>query len=163
MANGVNKVILIGNLGADPEVKYMPNGEAVVNMTVATGESWKDKNTGEKVEKTEWHRIVAFRRLAEIISEYLQKGSKVYVEGKLQTRKWQDKEGKDNWTTEIIANEMRMLDSRPSEQSQNRSNHGTASQQSAPSQADPEPAAGSPNNDFADDTTFLYHEYGSVI
>ncbi len=150
MANGVNKVILIGNLGADPEVKYMPNGEAVVNMTVATGESWKDKNTGEKVEKTEWHRIVAFRRLAEIISEYLQKGSKVYVEGKLQTRKWQDKEGKDNWTTEIIANEMRMLDSRPSEQSQNRSNHGTASQQQ---QAAPEQSVG-PNNDFDEDIPF---------
>ena len=110
MARGVNKVILIGNLGQDPEVKYMPNGNAVANITVATSESWKDKNTGEQVDKTEWHRVVFFRRLAEIVGEYLKKGSKVYIEGKLQTRKWQDKNGKDNWTTEIIASEMQMLD-----------------------------------------------------
>ena len=93
MARGINKVILIGNLGNDPEVKYMPNGEAVANVSVATSDTWKDKNTGEQVERTEWHRVVFFRRLAEIVGEYLKKGSKVYIEGKLQTRKWQDQSG----------------------------------------------------------------------
>ena len=112
MARGVNKVILIGNLGQDPEVKYMPSGGAVTNVTVATSESWKDKNTGEQKENTEWHRVVFFRRLAEIAGEYLKKGSKVYIEGKLQTRKWQDQSGNDRYTTEIVANEMQMLDSR---------------------------------------------------
>ncbi|MDH5325204.1 MAG: single-stranded DNA-binding protein [Gammaproteobacteria bacterium] len=111
MARGINKVILIGNLGNDPEVKYMPSGEAVTNISVATSESWKDKN-GEQVERTEWHRVVFFRRLAEIAGEYLKKGSKVYIEGKLQTRKWQDQSGQDRYTTEIVANEMQMLDSR---------------------------------------------------
>lgn len=114
MARGVNKVILIGNLGRDPEVRYMPNGQAVANVTIATSESWKDKNTGEQQEKTEWHRVVFFRRLAEIAGEYLKKGSKVYIEGKLQTRKWQDNQGQDRYTTEILANEMQMLDSRGS-------------------------------------------------
>ena len=112
MARGVNKVILIGNLGKDPEVRYSPNGGAVANVTIATSESWKDKNTGEQVDKTEWHRVVFFRRLAEIVGEYLKKGSKVYIEGKLQTRKWQDKDGNDRYTTEVVANEMQMLDSR---------------------------------------------------
>jgi len=112
MARGVNKVILIGNLGRDPEIRYMPNGQAVANITIATSESWKDKNTGEQQEKTEWHRVVFFRRLAEIAGEYLKKGSKVYIEGKLQTRKWQDNQGQDRYTTEILANEMQMLDSR---------------------------------------------------
>ncbi len=112
MARGVNKVILIGNLGADPEVKYMPNGGAVANVTIATSESWKDKNTGETQEKTEWHRVVFFRRIAEVVGEYLKKGSKVYIEGKLQTRKWQDQSGADRYTTEIVANEMQMLDAR---------------------------------------------------
>jgi len=112
MARGVNKVILIGNLGKDPEVRYSPNGGAIANITLATSESWKDKNTGEQVDKTEWHRIVFFRRLAEVVGEYLKKGSKVYIEGKLQTRKWQDKDGQDRYTTEIVANEMQMLDSR---------------------------------------------------
>jgi len=112
MARGINKVILIGNLGQDPEVKYMPNGGAVTNVTVATSETWKDKNTGEQKENTEWHRVVFFRRLAEIAGEYLKKGSKVYIEGRLQTRKWQDQSGNDRYTTEIIANEMQMLDSR---------------------------------------------------
>lgn len=114
MARGINKVILVGNLGKDPEVRYMANGQAVANVTIATSESWKDKNTGEQQEKTEWHRVVFFRRLAEIAGEYLKKGSKVYVEGKLQTRKWQDNQGQDRYTTEIIANEMQMLDSRGS-------------------------------------------------
>ena len=112
MARGINKVILIGNLGKDPEVRYSPNGGAIANISLATTESWKDKNTGEQVDKTEWHRVVFFRRLAEIAGEYLKKGSKVYIEGKLQTRKWQDQNGQDRYTTEIVANEMQMLDSR---------------------------------------------------
>lgn len=112
MARGVNKVILVGNLGRDPEIRYSANGQAIANVNIATSESWKDKNTGEKQEKTEWHRIVFFGRLAEIAGEYLKKGSQIYVEGRLQTRKWQDKEGKDRYTTEIVANEMQMLGSR---------------------------------------------------
>lgn len=112
MARGVNKVILVGNLGRDPEVKYTASGAAVVNITVATSESWNDKQTNERVEKTEWHRVVAFQRLAEIMGEYLRKGSQVYIEGKLQTRKWQDQNGQDRYTTEIVANEMQMLGSR---------------------------------------------------
>ena len=152
MARGVNKVILIGNLGQDPEVKYMPNGNAVANITVATSESWKDKNTGEQVDKTEWHRVVFFRRLAEIVGEYLKKGSKVYIEGKLQTRKWQDKNGKDNWTTEIIASEMQMLDSRGGGSSDFNQAPSAAPSQSSPSQAAPAPAPA--NNDFDDDIPF---------
>ena len=110
MSRGVNKVILIGNLGADPEVRYTPSNDAVCNFTLATSESWKDKNTGQQKEQTEWHRVVIFRRLGEIAGEYLKKGSKVYIEGKLKTRKWQDKDGQDRYTTEIVANEMQMLD-----------------------------------------------------
>ena len=112
MSRGVNKVILVGNLGKDPEVRYMPNGNAVANITLATSESWKDKTSGEQQEKTEWHRVVMFRRLGEIAGEYLKKGSQVYIEGKLQTRKWQDKDGNDRYTTEIVADEMQMLGSR---------------------------------------------------
>jgi single-strand DNA-binding protein len=112
MARGLNKVILIGNLGRDPEVRYSSGGNAIANFSIATSERWKDKNTGDPVEKTEWHRVVAFNRLGEICGEYLKKGSQVYVEGKLQTRKWQDKEGQDRYTTEIVAGEMQMLDSR---------------------------------------------------
>jgi single-strand DNA-binding protein len=113
MARGsVNKVIIIGNLGQDPEVRYMPNGNAVANITVATSETWKDRNTGENQERTEWHRVVLFRRLAEIAGEYLKKGAKVYLEGKLQTRKWQDQSGQDRYTTEIVADQLQMLDSR---------------------------------------------------
>jgi single-strand DNA-binding protein len=109
MARGINKVILVGNLGKDPETRYMPSGSAVTNLTLATSESWKDKQTGEAQERTEWHKIAMFGRLAEIAAEYLRKGSQVYIEGKLRTRKWQDKEGKDRWTTEIVADEMQML------------------------------------------------------
>ncbi len=113
MARGVNKVILIGNLGADPDVRYMPNGSAVANVTIATSTVWRDKQSGELVERTEWHRVVFFSRLAEIVGEYLRKGSKIYIEGSLRTRKWQDKTtGVDRFTTEIVANEMQMLDSR---------------------------------------------------
>ncbi len=112
MARGVNKVILIGNLGKDPEIRYAPNGSAVANITLATYESWKDKTSGEKQEKTEWHRVVFFGRLAEIAGEYLKKGAQIYVEGRLQTRKWQDKDGKERYTTEVVAGEMQMLGSR---------------------------------------------------
>ena len=118
MARGINKVILIGNLGTDPEVRYMPQGGAVANLTVATSESWTDKATNEKKEQTEWHRVVIYQRLAEIAGEYLRKGSKVYIEGKLKTRKWQDKDGVERYTTEIIANELQMLDGRGEGQQQ---------------------------------------------
>jgi len=111
----VNKAILVGNLGADPETRYMPNGDAVANIRLATTESWKDKATGEKREITEWHRVVFYRKLAEIVGQYLKKGSAVYVEGRIRTRKWQDKEGQDRYTTEIEANEMQMLGGRQSE------------------------------------------------
>ena len=109
---GINKVILIGNLGGDPELRHTPGGSAVTNLTIATADSWKDKE-GVKQDRTEWHRVVLFSRLAEIASEYLKKGAKIYIEGRLQTRKWQDKEGLDRYTTEIIGNELQMLDSRP--------------------------------------------------
>ncbi|WP_432696840.1 single-stranded DNA-binding protein [Marinobacterium sp. YM272] len=115
MARGINKVILVGNLGGDPEVRYMPSGNAVTNVTVATSESWKDKQSGQQQERTEWHRVVFFNRLAEIAGEYLRKGSKVYVEGSLRTRKWQGQDGQDRYTTEIVASEMQMLDSRGGE------------------------------------------------
>lgn len=116
MARGINKVILIGNLGNDPEVKYLPSGGAVANFTVATSESWTDKATQQKKEETEWHKIVIYQRLAEIAGEYLRKGSKVYLEGKLKTRKWQDKDGVERYTTEIVANELQMLDGKQADQ-----------------------------------------------
>lgn len=112
MARGINKVILIGNLGQDPETRYMPSGGAVTNLRVATNESWKDKQTGEQKDRTEWHNVAMFNRLAEIAAEYLRKGSQVYIEGKLRTRKWQDRDGNDRYTTEIIADEMQMLGGR---------------------------------------------------
>lgn len=109
-SRGINKVILIGNCGADPEVRYTQNSVAIANLSVATSETWKDKQSGEQREQTEWHRVVCYKRLAEIAGEYLRKGSKVYIEGRLQTRKWQGQDGKDNYTTEIVCNEMQMLD-----------------------------------------------------
>lgn len=112
MARGINKAIIVGNLGRDPEVRYSANGAAITNITVATSDVWKDKNTGENQERTEWHRIVFFGRLAEIAGEYLKKGSQVYIEGRIQTRKWQDQSGQDRYTTEIVANEMQMLGGR---------------------------------------------------
>ncbi|EAS47018.1 Single-strand binding protein (SSB) (Helix-destabilizing protein) [gamma proteobacterium HTCC2207] len=112
MARGINKVIIVGNCGQDPETRYLPSGGAVTNMSLATSESWKDKNTGEQQERTEWHKVVFFNRLGEIAGEYLKKGSKVYVEGSLRTRKWQGQDGSDRYTTEIVASEMQMLDSR---------------------------------------------------
>lgn len=109
---GINKVIILGNLGNDPETRYMPNGNAVTNISIATSESWKDKQSGQMQDRTEWHRVVFFNRLAEVAGEYLRKGSKVYVEGSLRTRKWQDQSGNDRYTTEIVASDMQMLDSR---------------------------------------------------
>jgi len=150
-SRGVNKVILIGNLGQDPEVRYMPNGGAVCNITVATSESWKDKNTGENQEKTEWHRVVMFRRLAEIAGEYLKKGSKVFIEGKLQTRKWQDQQGQDRYTTEIIADNMQMLDSRGG----GSADFAPGQQRQAPqSQPQGQPQGGPPDTGFEDDIPF---------
>lgn len=115
-SRGINKVILIGVLGKDPEVRYMPNGGAVANFSVATSETWKDKATGEAKEATEWHKITAYNKLAEICGEYLRKGSKVYLQGKLKTRKWQDQQGQDRYTTEILVDEMQMLDGKPAQQ-----------------------------------------------
>ncbi|MGB5474451.1 MAG: single-stranded DNA-binding protein [Gammaproteobacteria bacterium] len=146
MARGINKVILVGNLGKDPEVRYMPNGNAVANITLATTESWKDKQTGEAQEKTEWHRIVLFRRLGEIAGEYLKKGSQVYIEGKLQTRKWQDNAGNDRYTTEIVANEMQMLGGR--------GGGGSAGFASSDSNESRAPAVAEGPADFDDDIPF---------
>ena len=109
MARGINKVILVGNLGADPETKYMPSGDAITNLRIATSDTWTDKNSGQKQERTEWHRVVMFKKLAEIAAEYLRKGSQVYIEGRLRTRKWQDKQGQDRYSTEIVADQMQML------------------------------------------------------
>lgn len=108
----VNKVILVGNLGRDPEIRYSPNGGAICNVSIATTRQWKDKSSGERREETDWHRIVMFNRLAEIAGEYLKKGRSIYIEGRLQTRKWQDKDGKDQWTTEVVADQMQMLGGR---------------------------------------------------
>lgn len=112
MARGINKVILVGNVGIDPDIRYMPNGNAATTLSVATSESWKDKQTGEKQERTEWHRVVCFNRLGEIAGEYVKKGSKLYVEGSLRTRKWQDPQGQERYTTEIIASDIQMLDTK---------------------------------------------------
>lgn len=114
MARGINKVILIGHVGVDPDVRYMPSGGAATTLSIATNESWKDKQTGERQERTEWHRVVFFNRLGEIAGEYVKKGSKVYVEGSLRTRKWQDQQGIDRYTTEVIATELQMLDAKGS-------------------------------------------------
>jgi len=150
-SRGVNKVILIGNLGQDPEVRYMPNGGAVCNISVATSEAWKDKNSGEDQEKTEWHRVVMFRRLAEIAGEYLKKGSKVYLEGKLQTRKWQDQQGQDRYTTEIVADQMQMLDSRGGSADFAPSQSNQPSQSATRSAPEPERSS---NTGFEDDIPF---------
>jgi len=146
MARGVNKVILIGNLGADPDVKYMPSGDAVANVSVATTESWRDKDSGEQQERTEWHRVVFFRRLAEVVGEYLTKGSQVYVEGRLQTRKWQDRDGNDRYTTEIRADQMQMLGSR--------GGGGGGAGSGSRSKPAPAPEPGRPEPEFDDDIPF---------
>jgi len=147
--NGINKVILIGTLGKDPETRYMPSGGAVTSFSIATNESWKDKQTGEKVEKCEWHNITTFNKLAEICGEYLAKGSQVYIEGKLTTEKWQDKQGNDRYTTKIIANQMQMLGGKPNDQGQRQQ----PQQQSQPAQQSPQNNA--PVDDgFDDDIPF---------
>lgn len=146
----INKVILVGNLGADPETRYMPNGDAVANIRLATTESWKDKDSGEKKEITEWHRVVFYRKLAEIVGQYLKKGSAVYIEGRIRTRKWQDKEGQERYTTEIEANEMQMLGGKPSGES-------------APSEKPQRNAQGAPKasiEDMDSDIPFLAHGSG---
>ncbi len=148
MSRGVNKVIILGFLGKDPEIRYMPNGKAVANFSIATNEGWTDKQTGDKQERTEWHNIVAFEKLAEIIQQYVFKGSQVYIEGSLRTRKWQDKEGKDRYTTEIVCREMQMLGGKseggerrePRQQTQAGANAGTT--------------AGNVENEFDDDIPF---------
>ena len=152
MARGVNKVILIGNLGNDPEIRYTAGGAAVANISLATAESWKDKESGEKQERTEWHRVVFFGRLAEIVGEYLRKGSQVYVEGRLQTRKWQDKkDGTDRYSTEIVASDMQMLGGR-SGGSANFDSPPPAQKEAGTPGA--EPASAAPENDFDDDIPF---------
>jgi single-strand DNA-binding protein len=148
-SRGVNKVILIGNLGAEPDVRFTPGGVAVANVRIATSESWRDKQSGELTERTEWHRLVFFGRLAEVVKDYVHKGSKIYVEGRLQTRKWQGQDGQDRYTTEIVCNEMQMLDGRgeggggggreprePREQRESRSQDSRREQQSMPDMAD---------------------------
>ena len=150
MARGINNATLIGNLGADPEIRYTTNGSAGANVRLATAESWRDKETGEQQERTEWHRVVFFGRLAEIVEQYLRKGSQVYVEGRIQTRKWQDSDGNDRYTTEIVANEMQMLG-------------GRGAGGGAPAKSDDAPASASspapgqseqPTDDFDDDNPF---------
>lgn len=162
MARGVNKVILIGNLGNDPEVKSMPNGNAVTNISVATSDSWKDKQTGETRERTEWHRVVFFGRLAEIAGQYLRKGSKVYIEGSLRTRKWQDQSGQDRYTTEVVVDingQMQMLDGRGDTQGGGYQDYAQsaprpAASQPAPAGAQAQPAPAGNYDDFDDDIPF---------
>ena len=158
MARGINKVILVGNLGADPDTRYMPSGKAVTNIRVATSESWKDKQTGDMQERTEWHSIVMYDKLGEIAAEYLRKGSQVYIEGKLRTRKWQDKEGKDRWTTEIVADEMNMLGGKGGGASAGASAPGSAAASGSSSGSGSGRAAvndsGAPPGDFDDDIPF---------
>ena len=145
-SKGINKVILIGNLGADPEVRYTQSGDAIANLSIATSETWKDKQTGQTQERTEWHRVVMFGRLAEITGEYLSKGRQVYIEGSLRTRKWQDQNGQDRYTTEIVAREMQMLGGRG----------GDSTPATPQSQPATKPAASTPQNldDFDDDIPF---------
>ncbi len=147
MSRGINKVILVGHLGADPDTRYMPSGSAVTNIRLATTEAWKDKTSGDQQERTEWHNVAFFGRLAEIAAEYLRKGSQVYVEGRLRTRKWQDKQGNDRWSTEVIASEMQMLGGRSS----------AAASAPAMAQRTPSPVAqagAAPSQDFDDDIPF---------
>lgn len=147
----VNKVILVGNLGKDPEVRYMPSGEAVTNITVATSDTWKDKNSGEKKEATEWHRVVFFRKLAEIAGQYLKKGSQVYIEGSLKTRKWQGQDGQDRYTTEIVADTMQMLGRREGGGSPD---YDRGERAPAPAVKPAPQAAGGSIADFEDDIPF---------
>lgn len=164
MSRGINKVILVGNLGQDPEVRYTPGGSAVANVSIATTFSWKDRQTGEQQERTEWHRVVFFSRLAEVVGEYLRKGSQVYVEGRLQTRKWQDQSGQDRWSTEVVAEDMQMLGGRSGQGAgQGPGNYyGSSAPSDAPAQAPsqpsapktPSPPSGVDAGDFDDDIPF---------
>ena len=159
MARGVNKVIIVGNCGQDPETRFMPSGGAVTNLSIATSESWKDKTSGEPQERTEWHRVVFFNRLAEIAGEYVKKGSKLYVEGSLRTRKWQGQDGQDRYTTEIVASEMQMLDSRGGQGGYD-APQGSSGQNSAPKSSDqapqqtPQQAPQQQSGPFDDDIPF---------
>jgi single-strand DNA-binding protein len=150
MARGVNKAIIVGTLGQDPEIRYTSNGGAVANISVATNETWKDKSTGEAQERTEWHRIVMFGKLAEIAQQYLKKGSQAYFEGRIQTRKWQDQSGNDRYSTEIVANEMQMLGGRSGGSGGAPMESGAQSQ----SQSRPAPAETAPMDDGFDDIPF---------
>jgi single-strand DNA-binding protein len=152
MARGVNKVILIGNLGADPETRFLPSGGAVTNVNLATGEAWKDKQTGQMQERTEWHRVIFFNKLGEVAGEYLKKGSKVYVEGSIRTRKWQGQDGQDRYTTEIVASEMQMLDGRGDGQPSK--NGGMQASQSYQQNQAPAHGGNEPPDDFSDDIPF---------
>ncbi|OGT26898.1 MAG: single-stranded DNA-binding protein [Gammaproteobacteria bacterium RIFCSPLOWO2_02_FULL_42_14] len=153
MARGINKVILIGNLGANPEVRYTPNGNAVVSLSIATSSGWKDKQTGEMQERTEWHRLVFFNRLAEIVNEYLRKGSKIYIEGSLRTRKWIDKNNVEKYTTEIVVNEMQMLDGRGSSGAGS-DEHATAQPATTTAAAESSSSSAAGSADFDDDIPF---------
>ncbi len=155
MARGINKVILVGNLGADPETRYMPSGKAVSNLRIATSESWRDKQTGDQQERTEWHSVVLYDKLGEIAAEYLRKGSQVYIEGSLRTRKWQDKEGKDRYTTEIIARDMQMLGGRGGASAGGMSGGGGESRSRQPAMEDRgPPSGGGDSGGFDDDIPF---------
>jgi single-strand DNA-binding protein len=154
MARGVNKVILIGNLGQDPDTRYMPSGKAVTNIRIATSESWKDKQTGDQQERTEWHSVVMYDKLGEIAAEYLRKGSQVYIEGKLRTRKWQDKEGKDRYTTEIIADQMQMLGGRGGAGAGGGAGGGGESRSSRPAPSEERASAPAAEEGFDDDIPF---------
>lgn len=166
MARGINKVILIGNLGQDPEVRFTQGGTAVANLNIATSDSWMDRNSGQRQERTEWHRVILFKKTAEIAQQYLKKGSKVYIEGRLQTRKWQDQSGQDRYTTEVVANDMQMLDSGGQQRSgyqqppPNNSGYGVPrqSQGQHPPQHNQQLAYGAPNpaqyDDFDDEIPF---------
>jgi len=149
-SKGLNKVMIIGNLGNEPESRYLPSGSAVTNISIATSDSWRDKSTGEKQERTEWHRVTFYGKLAEIAAQYLHKGSQVYVEGRLQTRKWQDKGGQDRYTTEIIANEMQMLGRR----GEGTGNFEPSPEAPARQSSSPAPASAGPVDDFDDDVPF---------
>lgn len=159
MARGINKVILVGNVGGDPDVRYLPNGNAVTTLSVATSETWKDKQTGDKQERTEWHRVVCFNRLGEIAGEYVRKGSKLYVEGSLRTRKWQDQQGQDRYTTEIVANDIQMLDTKsgaPAYPSENTPGAQAAPHAPRPAQEQPSSATTAENafDELDDDIPF---------
>ncbi|MGN6452930.1 MAG: single-stranded DNA-binding protein [Steroidobacteraceae bacterium] len=154
MARGINKVILIGNLGADPETRAMPSGTTVANLRVATSESWRDKQSGEQQERTEWHRVALFGRLAEIAGEYLRKGSQVYIEGSLRTRKWQDKQGNDRYSTEIVGNDLQMLGGRGGAGAGTAPAAAGAAGAGAPSYAEESAGGGSRSEEFDDDIPF---------